>query len=829
MSERDDEYLWSGRGPAPDEVTQLEKLLGGEKLRAPLRSRPRRRILLSIAVAALAAAAAFAFSREGRPPPGWLAAMMPGVSSEDLEGALYEFALTDDAPPAGWQKAIEARLSEFAPRAVRFEGRKVVVDFARAFPVELDEVLSRRGDFAIQEVIEASPLMQALYTRVDEGDPLARKLGVAAEVDAWEHDASGRRFADWYLSAPSREALETYVRAVGAENPRLAPDSAHEIAFEPMRPEQSAVPRWRSYYLDRVAWLSNADIVNAYVYWNPDTSRPEVLVEFDSAGARRFEDLTARIAGHKLAILLDGQISSAPVVQDRIGGGRTSITMGGRNPEQVQREAQELVNVLRASQHPLPVALRLIKRTIRSDRFSEDELQAARITIALGFGLLVFALLFIGERRMPGIDPEVSPVRGRPRQRSLPWVRLLVSGAGVAAVILAERIPVTSAVDWAGLQPISLFALGITPAISAFLLVELAALIVPRWRPLRRGGPSARARLGSATVSVALVLALVQSWMIADYMLSMPPLAHLSRWLLIVSFTGGALVVTFVALLISRYGLGNGFAVLLLAGHGALAYRAVHFLSGGTADPKPILAFLTAIVLAAIATTWIVRSRVRGASPASSVRLPTAGVVPLAMVPGLMVLFALSWPEAAARIGIWWQEAVGRPGAGILVELGFVVATGAALSWLFSRPARLGNATAGVGRLRGFLIASAISIAYLVLLALLGRWQAVVLGYFGIALSSVAIATAIIMDLVAEWRAFARRDDLVPIWPLHQVQRVDLVTDALARNQMDVHARGLHLRLLLHFFGPFVPVLLYVPAEQAEEARAIIRAQLEAR
>jgi len=116
-----------------------------------------------------------------------------------------------------------------------------------------------------------------------------------------------------------------------------------------------------------------------------------------------------------------------------------------------------------------------------------------------------------------------------------------------------------------------------------------------------------------------------------------------------------------------------------------------------------------------------------------------------------------------------------------------------------------------------------------VLLALLGRWQAVVLGYFGIALSSVAIATAIIMDLVAEWRAFARRDDLVPIWPLHQVQRVDLVTDALARNQIDVHARGLHLRLLLHFFGPFVPVLLYVPAEQAEEARAIIRAQLEAR
>ena len=102
------------------------------------------------------------------------------------------------------------------------------------------------------------------------------------------------------------------------------------------------------------------------------------------------------------------------------------------------------------------------------------------------------------------------------------------------------------------------------------------------------------------------------------------------------------------------------------------------------------------------------------------------------------------------------------------------------------------------------------------------------LGYFALSLVSVAFATAILMDLIAEWRALARRDDLVPLWPLHQVQRVDLVTGALTRNGIDVHARGLYFRLLLHFFGPFVPVLLYVPGEQAEEARAIIRAQLEA-
>ena len=43
MSERDDDYLWSGRGPAPDDVGRLEKLLGADRLRTPL-GRPRRRM-----------------------------------------------------------------------------------------------------------------------------------------------------------------------------------------------------------------------------------------------------------------------------------------------------------------------------------------------------------------------------------------------------------------------------------------------------------------------------------------------------------------------------------------------------------------------------------------------------------------------------------------------------------------------------------------------------------------------------------------------------------------------------------------------------------------
>src|SRR4030095_8937284 len=61
-------------------------------------------------------------------------------------------------------------------------------------------------------------------------------------------------------------------------------------------------------------------------------------------------------------------------------------------------------------------------------------------------------------------------------------------------------------------------ALGLMPFFSAFSLVELAALIVPRWRPLRHGGPPGRARLHTAAITLTLLLALVQALFMVKYL-----------------------------------------------------------------------------------------------------------------------------------------------------------------------------------------------------------------------------------------------------------------------------------------------------------------------
>ena len=69
-------------------------------------------------------------------------------------------------------------------------------------------------------------------------------------------------------------------------------------------------------------------------------------------GARLFEQITAANVKRRLAIVLDNRVYSAPVIQERIGGGRASIT-GNFDI----KEARDLSIVLRAGALPAPVEI----------------------------------------------------------------------------------------------------------------------------------------------------------------------------------------------------------------------------------------------------------------------------------------------------------------------------------------------------------------------------------------------------------------------------------------------------------------------------------------
>ena len=112
-----------------------------------------------------------------------------------------------------------------------------------------------------------------------------------------------------------------------------------------------------SIVLDTESLMGGEDITNARPAFN-EYGQAYVALEFNSRGASNFERITGEHIKKRMAIVLDGKVYSAPVIQDRIAGGKASIT-GSFTTE----EAQDLAIVLRAGSLPTPVSI-LEERTV---------------------------------------------------------------------------------------------------------------------------------------------------------------------------------------------------------------------------------------------------------------------------------------------------------------------------------------------------------------------------------------------------------------------------------------------------------------------------------
>ncbi len=112
-----------------------------------------------------------------------------------------------------------------------------------------------------------------------------------------------------------------------------------------------------SIVLDNQVLLTGADIVNARPSFDKYGSA-YVSLKFSPKGAITFEQVTGENIKKRLAIVLDGEVYSAPVIQDKIAGGEASIS-----GEFTTEQANDLAVVLRAGSLPAPVHI-LEERTV---------------------------------------------------------------------------------------------------------------------------------------------------------------------------------------------------------------------------------------------------------------------------------------------------------------------------------------------------------------------------------------------------------------------------------------------------------------------------------
>ena len=123
-----------------------------------------------------------------------------------------------------------------------------------------------------------------------------------------------------------------------------------------------------------------------------------VGLEFSDEGGKKFADLTARNVGKQIAIVLDGEVLTAPVVQEAITGGRAQIS-GSRNVE----EAEHLAILLRSGSLPVKIEVlenRTVGPTLGQDS-KDKSVKAFLIGIAgiiLSIGMAVDANVLIFER-----------------------------------------------------------------------------------------------------------------------------------------------------------------------------------------------------------------------------------------------------------------------------------------------------------------------------------------------------------------------------------------------------------------------------------------------
>jgi preprotein translocase subunit SecD len=128
-------------------------------------------------------------------------------------------------------------------------------------------------------------------------------------------------------------------------------------------------------------------------------NEPYVALEFDEVGGRLFEQITGSNVKKRLAIILDDNVYSAPVIQERIPGGRAQIT--GRFD---MKEAGDLAIVLRAGTLPAPV--RIIEERTVGPSLGQDSIRQGFISIIISAILIVIFMIFY--YRLAGVIADIA-------------------------------------------------------------------------------------------------------------------------------------------------------------------------------------------------------------------------------------------------------------------------------------------------------------------------------------------------------------------------------------------------------------------------------------
>ncbi|RAZ60420.1 protein translocase subunit SecD [Campylobacter hyointestinalis] len=142
------------------------------------------------------------------------------------------------------------------------------------------------------------------------------------------------------------------------------------------------------YLIKDIPVLDGSMLVDARVAFDNKTNSPIINFTLNAEGARIFGDFTGSNVGKRLAIVLDGKVYSAPVINERIGGGSGQIS-GGFSVE----EAHDVAIALRSGALLAPVKL-LEKRSI-GPSLGQQSIDQSMVALSGGAVLVILFMMIV--------------------------------------------------------------------------------------------------------------------------------------------------------------------------------------------------------------------------------------------------------------------------------------------------------------------------------------------------------------------------------------------------------------------------------------------------
>lgn len=236
-----------------------------------------------------------------------------------------------------------------------------------------------RKDKAVQQALET------IRNRIDQfgvSEPIIQREGISHIVVQLPGIKDPKRAIELIGKTARLEfkLVDENVNAATATPSSIPEDD--EILVEKKTDSATGAVSETPLVVKRKAMITGDLLTDAQVRIDSQYNQPYVAIEFNSTGARLFDQVTAANVGKRFAIVLDNNIYSAPVIRERISGGSAQISGSF-----TEKEASDLGIVLRAGSLPAPV--KIIQNVTVGPSLGQDSINKGLIAGLIGVALVV--------------------------------------------------------------------------------------------------------------------------------------------------------------------------------------------------------------------------------------------------------------------------------------------------------------------------------------------------------------------------------------------------------------------------------------------------------